>query len=272
MRNILFLIVVLALLVGCASQNEPPEGYWLYAPVIAKDYLAPRFSEKKGVGLQYAYCEDLTRVGADWSYSWSPRSFCGGVPMIFRPSELYVSLSGSEKYLLVFNELDRPRWYHTPFEAARAWRIIEGVFPDRLLVGPGISHLGLPWLREFHDTYESLYGREPRWEALAVHCYVDSYDGCRAVVQQVIDWADEWGAEGGVWVTEFAFGLEQSGGMEDATRFVQWMEDHHRIARYAWFTNRTSGEEEWADSWTVLFEYGTGDITSWGRWYSQRGK
>jgi len=273
-KRILITTIILLLVI----QNVPPpngQEYCIYTPTVAKNYLTPKFSEKKGIGLQYPHCEDLARTGASWSYNWYPQPDCDGIPMIFQPGEYGIPLYGDKKHLLVFNELDQPKWYHTPHEAAVAWHEIESMFPNRLLIGPAITHAGFVWLREFHDTYVALYGRAPRWYALAIHCYTNSFDSCRHVVQKAIDMADKWGIEGGVWVTEFAFGLapeqgEETNDMDDATRFIRWMEDHPRVARYAWFTNRTSGEEEWANGWTTLFDYNTGEITVWGIWYSQR--
>jgi len=268
------LIVAIAILLLLVTTQDIPNGpkHYVYVPALAKGYRAPKFSEKKGVGLQYNHCEDVARLGASWSYNWYPQPDCNGIPMIFQPGEYGIPLYGDRKHLLVFNELDRPIWYYTPHDAAIAWHEIESIYPNRLLIGPAVSHFGLSWLQEFHNAYVTLYGREPRWYALAIHCYTNSYDTCRAVVQQTINWADEWGVSGGVWMTEFAFNPDWewgAGDMEDATRFVQWMEEHPRVARYAWFTNRTSGEEEWAGRWTPLFEYQSGHITDWGVWYSQ---
>ena len=253
----------------------PAFRYHLLMPAIHKAN-----SPKKGVGLSYAHCEDVTGVDATWQYGWSahPRDCASeDVPMIWGDQQIGDTIGGDSQWLLGFNEPDRPEQANlTPWEAAELWRTLDAEHADLLLVSPAPSHLDPAWLARFRQAYIVRYGHAPRLDALAVHCY-GGYAGCRRVVEQVIGYASAWGIEGGVWVTEFAtppcLFASEAEALEQARALIQWMNTEPGVMRYAWFTTRISGEEWWGsdmDCATPLLDFNAGTLTEWGQMYRRQ--
>lgn len=267
------IVLTSVLLSPCIATSADAPVYHAYAPAVIKTTNA-----KKGIGLSYRHCEDVAAVGASWEYGWCACpcdcDYRDDVPMLWGYQQLGATVSGDSDWLLGFNEPDRPEQANlTPWEAAELWRALDAEHADRLLVSPAPSHLDPQWLQRFRWAYALRYGESPRLDALAIHCY-GGFEGCKAVIEQVVGYANEWGVEGGVWVTEFAtppcLFSSQSEALAQARALIQWMDAEPRVARYAWFASRINGDEWWGPDpacMAPLVDYDTGQLTVWGQMY-----
>jgi len=123
------------------------------------------------------------------------------------------------------------------------------------------------WLRGWRDAYVAEYGRLPRVDAVAVHCYAWTDDVTTAVdyCKQQVTSAHTLGL-GNVWVTEWAWlGSDQADGVAYMLRMRAWMDQDPRVERYAWFQLSYSGEEPWALAPNAsLVQFDTGALTQYG--------
>jgi len=284
MRRILIILTFLALMIlpvsRCQHLSRQQALYKYYFPIAT--YTA---NPKRGVGLTYPHCEDIQAMGASWQYNWSfaPVNCTGeDVPMVWGVPQMELlrrgrQIGGDSSWLMGFNEPDlSDQARMTPEEAAAAWHWLEAQYPGKLLISPAPSHLHPEWLPQFRAAYVVAYGRPPRLDALAMHCYYPTAEECITLAQRFVGWADEWDVTGGVWVTEFAFPAcycgGQVAGLREAQEFIAWMDLEPAIARYAWFSSRQQGNEWWSFRWaecrTPLFDFETGALTVWGQMYS----
>jgi len=258
-------MVVLAagMVSGCWPKVRPrglPHQVWL--PIVVSGYPG-----KKGVGLTYNYCEDVSAVGAVYAYNWGFRApACAGsenIPMVWGEQEVVRLMrgekpGGNSQWVLGFNEPDLcpSQACMSPLVAAIEWRQVELALPDRLLVAPAPSDLHPEWLPQFRDEFHNRYGRWPRLDGLAVHCYRRAAADCIALVEQYVAWGEEWGARE-VWVTEFAFPpcryATEDGAQVEARRLITWLEASP-VTRYFWWSNRQMG---------APFEQGPGNPGCW---------
>jgi len=270
---------------GCEAARQATEERQLFLPVVANRRQEP--DPKRGLGTHHPeFCEDARVLGASWQYNWRvDLGDCAGiedVPMVYcwsdvgRIEEGLAQIGGDFGWLLGFNEPDiRQQCNLSPVEAARWWPRVEALARGRRMVSPAVVHP--EWLRTFRAEYARLYGRPPRMDALAVHCYVNTASGCQALAEEVIGYAREWGV-GEVWVTEFSF-FTQEGGLgkaeQEARSFMEWMEAEPMIGRYAWFPTRLDGSEYWRPNtfWLdqVLVDW-SGSLTTWGELYFMVGR
>jgi len=273
---ILLLLILGSCLPGSGKPAKQSMVHHLYVPLA---YSAPA---KKGVGLSYGICSDARAMRAYWQYSWSARPVdCEGiedVPMIWGEQRMGENVQGDSSYLMGFNEPDRPGQANlVPAYAAELWHMLEAEHPDRLLVSPAPSHLHPEWLAEFRQAYIGRYGAPPKLDALAIHCY-GTLTGCQPVIQQVVNYAQAWNIEGGVWVTEFAvlpcWYSNPADAVLEEERLIAWMEEQPTITRYAHFAARIQGDEWWGPDPacdTALFDWGTNTPTMYGEMYRETG-
>ena len=262
---------------------EPPGAeYQLFIPAVTRQPT----SLKRGLATHHPeVAADVGLLGVTWRYNWladiPTAPGVESVPMVYSAKVLVQLLTGARRiggdssYLMGFNEPDRSAQANlTPAEAVAPWLLLERIYPDRLLVSPAPSHLHPEWLAEFRTVFTKAVGRPPRFDVLAVHCYfANDASGCRAVIEQAAGYARDWNIEGGVWVTEFgpvcsAEGFDTTMAESEASEFVQWLEAHPQVTRYAWFPARLDGSEYWHPNlrdWAVLVD-GEG-LTRWGQVY-----
>ena len=259
------------------APESPNAEHRLFLPAIVRQPT----SLKRGLATHHPEVQaDVGLLGATWRYNWladiPTAPGVESVPMIYSAGVMRllanntIALGGDSPYVLGFNEPDRPDQLLSPQDAVDFWVVIEGMYPDRLLVSPAPSHLDPGWLRDFRAAYIAKIGRPPRLDALAIHCYFRDDDTirCRAIIEQFVQDAEEWGAEG-VWVTEFA-PIVRTGTTDEkeARAFVQWLEENPGVTRYAWFPTRLDGSEYWnpdPDDWALLVD--EGGLTRWGHLY-----
>jgi hypothetical protein len=279
--NWVAVLVLAAALVGCVPLPAPEvAGSPLAAPAtqFAHRYSLPMMvgePSKVGVSMALAYrsCADPAQVGAVWYYDWSPYPLqCSGleaVPMIWSPGNGYQAgpLPDSD-FLLLFNECDLvDQCDVTPERAAISWRQYEQAYPDRKLVGPNISHLGLQWLLAWRAAYIRFYGEPPRIWALGVHCYA-SLEFCQAWVEQNIALARKWTESGRVWVSEWAMSQCITGAasadlaLAESDAFLDFLLANPGVEREAWFIARSPGQRCQTE---LIGPDGT--LTEFGLWY-----
>lgn len=275
-NKIIILFIILNITSGCVSiPRKLAKPYTAYLPLIEKPI------SKKGIALTYGHCEDARMVGASWEYAWSPSPpVCYGVentPMIWGIGDINSTVVSNSEWLMGFNEPDRPDQANiSPDVAADAWRIIEGMYPNKKLVAPVPSTADRMWIVRFRDAYISKYGEPPRLNALAAHAYY----GTVAETEELVTWYEsksiEWNTPGGVWVTEWAYlpcWMSYGEAISSMEQTVEWLENEPLVARYAWFAARLTGDEEWSfkpkSCLTNLNDFYTGKLTPLGVAYSK---
>lgn len=283
-RDIVLVVLALLLLSLTRSarfeQSPRPAGqrtYVYYFPTagLSDNLSVPNHpvTSKRGIGLTHGECAD--QFGS-WGYDWSgrpPACNMETVPMAW--SGLPGILGGNSQWLMGFNEPDRPDQSNlSPERAATLWAQIEERYPDRKLVAPAPSHLHPEWIVDFRDTYIAEFDHPPRLDALALHCYLQSAAQCVDLTDKFIGWAQAWNVPGGVWVSEFNFGLEGGRRSEiaawaQAQVFIDWMNAMPAVSRFAWFASRVNGSEPWAAplGWNTSLLNPDDSLTFWGLHY-----
>lgn len=269
---------LLCLVAGCASElpRPVPERSPLRQIETARVYFPLVTAPLNKFGT--AGCTPSpAALGARWCYDWSPNPPRGNyesVPMIYAPSQIGAAVGGNSAYLLGFNEPDLYGQANvSPQGAVGPWAALEARFPDRKMIAPALVH-NHDWLPQFRAAFRAQYGRWPRLDGLAVHCYAGSYAVCRETVERYVGWARAWAAPGAppleVWVTEFYFSSET-----EARRFTAWLDAEPVITRwspYKSFKDCTQGgDHNWdcgrgGDPSLLTPD---GKLTDMGRWYAR---
>ncbi len=265
-----WLAVMLALVLSSVTAGGPGK---VWMPLLERAPDPPK------LGIAGATPAQVKALGGSWYHNFgsSPESAGGveAVPMIFG-RDVPQKVGGNSAYLLGMNEPDKGGGANlTPEEGAQVWRKIELAFPDKLLVSPQPSHEDPEWLVRFREAYRAAYGRWPRLDGLAMHCYIPEPGGCIALGQKYVGWARAWGV-GQIWVTEFSYLPKWAPNAEAQTReFVAWLEAEPLVKRYApWTSYIRGGEPYWphTDPGTnpSLFTGPTStELTAMGRWYKR---
>jgi len=254
---------------------EEPIDYITYLPVIQRPAL-------RGV-CGFAHFD---KIGADWasSWTWKTRGNPKFVPMIrdIRPQNMdhlaeAVENAKASGWLMGFNEPDLPfpaGWLTTPVEGARAWRIIEGATQGINLVSPAPSQNNFDWLWQMVAEYEQLYGRKPRFDAIAAHYYGTDPQGAKDFLSRVRHEALAHGYDIPIWLTEFAgyctLPHPQNGNERMMRELIPWMKVQPWIGRYAWFMARICPIESGLPSdysSCSLTDCETGELTELGELY-----
>ena len=134
--------------------------------------------------------------------------------------------------------------------------------PGKKLVAPALSARTYPperdyhtWLPAFRDAVTQKCNRHPY--ALAAHCYavapISTWQDCEGIVQWYETQVTSWNIPGGVWVTEYGFPASGCQGascnwtsaVDALNGFTDWLQSRPLVQRYAWFTNRSTRQEQW---------------------------
>lgn len=264
-------VAVVALLVTCDRERETfwvsplptpltlrvmmPAAQWDYVPVGLQKF-----------GLTGATCEQLAGVNATFTHAWSPTPrTCPGVTSVAMFWKYPSILSGDQGIVASYNEPDRTDQANlTPYEGAVGQPAIEEAAKNvPILLSPQVSHEGLYWLPEFRKEHVTLYGRTPRMDGIAVHCYWNTADDCwEKIVVPALQMAEDWDAWAGVWITEFHFtpGEGRSWGdtWAEARDFICRCEAEPGVAAYFWYKAQPGsygGGTFDGVSWAPLYEY-----------------
>lgn len=273
-RVVAGLLFMAALIVGCSGQLPRPvpersplamPAHTLYFPVIARGW------NKLGLAGCPASCAEF---GCAWCYSWStdPGRLPGveTVPMIWDEARVDWPVGGSSGWVMGFNEPDLHNQAHlTPEQAVEPWAVVEQRFQDRKLLSPAPSSSNPGWLPAFRSEFFARYGRWPRFDGLAMHCYLNSAAKCTGLLNQYEAWANAWGVPE-IWVTEFFFAQES-----EARAFAAELERRSIVTRWAPYVSYKdcSAGGDWA--WDCvrggdpsIMQADRVHLTNMGRWYA----
>lgn len=278
MRPAAALLLLVLLAAGCAARplpqppaprHFPAAGRTLYFPLVT---AAPR---KLGVA---GCAADMSALGNRWCYSWTADPRCAGpyerVPMLWDETHVADAIGGCSEWVMGFNEPDHPGQANlTPEQAVAPWAAVEQTAGGWQLVAPAPAY-STRWLTQFRAAFQAAYGRAPRFDALAVHCYAGNARACIDKVQTFEELARAWGAPGApleVWVTEFYFADER-----EARAFVAYLEADDMVTRYAPFVSRLDCADAKEYGYWDCDKAGdpsllntTAGLTRYGAWYAQ---
>ncbi len=240
---------------------------WTYH-LISISKAAELHSMKKGGAFADGDpCADAETLRVTWFYNWSiAPAICPGresVPMVWGRYAVGLPLGGNSDFILGFNEPDFCDQAALSIdEAIPLWERVENDNPDKRLVSPAMGQGGLNedpalcgvtgmWLPTFRERFRMATGRYPRFGGIAFHCYALARDwlvDCKRRLAMHTQWAAEWGASDGVWITEFAVvpnapvpnPLTVTESIQLEAEWIAEMEANQRVAGYAHFTSRRS--------------------------------
>ena len=231
-----------------------------YLPIILRP---PPPSPKKG--LASPICADLTTLRASWYFNWSPTpAACGPdqaekfVPRIFSANSmplLSVAIANAQAsgWLIGFSEPNLP-WQAnlSPAQGAVLWKQIEDAAVGIKLVSPSPNQwepgqngqfYGHQWTWAMVDAYRSMYGRNPRFDAIAWNIYKRTPAESQAYLTARHNEALARGYDVPIWVLEYAGECwngagGNTGNQEIMTALTAWFDATPWIGRYAWFSTR----------------------------------
>jgi hypothetical protein len=261
---------------SCASGlPRPPAPEILHSPLAAgggtRLFFPAMLAPINKLGITGAHCEHVWRLGASWGAVWGPATDtrCAIVPMIWDETHVEDEVVTAQQWLALFNEPDNcpAQACISPQAAVRPLIRAEERFAGRYKLLAPVPAYGTKWLIAAYDGIKAARGSPPRWDALAVHCYLNDAEACYAKVRQFADLARRWGIAH-VWVTEFYFAQEQ-----EARQFTALLDADPDVARYAPFLSYGPcvDDEFWSCSEAgdpSLFTK-AGDLTDIGHWYTR---
>lgn len=222
-----------------------------------------------------AYVEDLQvlATGCTWYYNWGVQpaatvaSYVGAdktiefCPMAWNGSydltklRAYYTAHPNDKVLLGFNEPNFSAQANmTPTQAAEKWPELEA-FAEELgltLVAPALNYTAeyltdgkmyqpKEWMDAFIAKYKELYGKEPRMDYLALHCYMDYATAMSSFVEE---FAERYGKK--VWLTEFCAwedaNITAATQMKHMIDKLTLLEKSDNVYRYSWFKARSANK------------------------------
>lgn len=242
-----------------------------------------------------------------WCYNWAqapgeknigPESSVEFMPMIWGAGEdfdlmmnqarEYLSKTPGVKVLLGFNEPMMKNKYGgcdlTPLEAAKLWPQIEDLAKEfnLELASPALTWgfealsdgkiYGAPeeWLDTFIAEYKKINGKEPHFDYLVLHSYMD-YPS--AVMWFCDKYSDYYNKK--VLLTEFCAWDQDPNQMphqsleaqiSSMTQKVEAMDNDEKVAGYAWFMSHAAVDSMPYNSVFTKFK-GKGDLTELGKVY-----
>lgn len=306
----IFAILLFPLLSGCAADQSaaaPPATTASLDSSAATDAvsLANTRNPKKGVTLAHPNCEDIDALRASWYFDNQAQPPCPSasapyIPRVYNaqqandPASLstIIDTASTSGWLLGFAEPNLP-WHGnvSPEEGAKAWRAIEEaalplgiklVAPAPSQHNPGTKILpeydpdpyGYTWLWAMIESYRSLYGEKPHFDALAWNFYDRDPNTTKAFLSARHQEAVALGYNLPIWVTEYAgrcwdTDKYPTGNDQIMSELTPWFNSTPWIGRYAWFANRIRGDEAWGPNHQScsLINPDTGQPTPLGQSY-----
>ncbi|MBQ7423715.1 MAG: hypothetical protein IJV19_03110 [Prevotella sp.] len=234
-------------------------------------------SFKRGVCEDNLYYEEDVKAlatGCSWYYSWGTEpiediaALCGvnktiefipmawGYNVNFDKLKKFYDANPDEKYLLGFNEPNLTALSGgssiSPTRAAEKWREIEQFAKERnlILVAPALNYSGESvegvvystpdmWMDAWVAAYKEMWGENPSYDYLALHCYMNSASSMNGFVEA---FAQKYGKP--VWLTEFCSyenggaNVTEDAQMESMIAKLNYLERSKNVYRYAWFKGR----------------------------------
>ena len=205
----------------------------------------------------------LIETNAMGGYNWAPMVGPGNgyerIPMIrdwddlteqvlsqLTITDTVATLGGNSDWVMGPNEPDLPPPAGSDMtvdEIVLQQALTEALFPDLNIVSVAYSQYSYQTIEAVYTRYLQIYGRPPRWDALAFHCYfIDSAASCMPTLNWHMAKADEWGIEQ-VWCTEFAAlvttgtaGANWAPAIAAGSAYIDAMETLG-VERYFWFSH-----------------------------------
>jgi len=205
----------------------------------------------------------IAETGAMGGYNWAPMVGPGNgyerIPMIrdwddltdqvlsqLTATNTVAMLGGNSDWAMGPNEPDLPPPAGSDMsvdEVVVQQALTEALFPDLNIASVAYSQYSYQTIEAVRTRFIQVYGRPPRWDALAFHCYfMDSAASCTPIVDWYVQKAAEWGIEQ-VWCTEFAAlvttgtaGPSWTPAVASGSAFIDYMEDVD-VDRYFWFSH-----------------------------------
>lgn len=289
MRQILLLLllaVVLSLVVygddneSMAQSPILPQQTTLYFPMIYK--ADQQVSLKRGVHIALGYtASDIDKLGGAWFLNngtmttYQDSEFVPMIRNISKMDLLLEAVQNSDGWLAGFNEPDTESRYISPNEAALFWRQIEQIATANniKLVSPATSPGQISWLWQMATEYYKIFGRLPRFDAVAIHAYYNSPDEAITYITTVRSGMSIMGyGDSELWITEM--GSKCPDTTPEQTVYVMiemagWIEQTDLVQRYAWFTNRVPDDSAWiAYKPCALVDDVTGNLLPLGEVYA----
>jgi hypothetical protein len=236
---------------------------------------------KRGIAYGQQSVADMQALsaGITWWYNWSQNPDAGVVndykrlgiefvPMLwderFDPTSSINGIPQGARTLLTFNE---PNFFSqanlSPQQSADQWPRVEQIAKSRGLkiASPALNYCGGGcWETNPFTYFDKFFSACPNCEVdyLAVHWYACTVDALRNYVTQMKKYNRP------IWLTEFACGdgdtslANQKAYLQGA---VQYLESEPAVARYAWFSGRTTAIPN------VNLLAGSGVLTELGQMY-----
>lgn len=274
--------------------------------LLAVPGLAQQKSAKRGIGWDEK-TQPITNApiekmlpGVSWFYNWGPAPTWGATnlgtadgmgfaPMCWNGNfnettiRNYVKSHSGVKYLLGFNEPNFSAQANmTPESAAIRWPSVEKLAEEYglTLVAPALNFTGekvggrtwspYEWLDEFVKQYKTKYGKFPKMDCLALHCYMNWYSSntwfateyiysdlynpskdAYGKYPNLVAFLDDFKAANGhfprMMLTEFC-AYERDGSItgvdfqiDQMTQKIQKLEQSDLVEGYAWFMGNAGG-------------------------------
>jgi hypothetical protein len=222
-----------------------------FLPIISRP-----FYPKAGLGCTYIFPEDL--IGTNWFYTWGRRSSDPNcIPMSWAGEQIRLP-DGYGGYLLAFNEPDDSSQANLSVDrAAYLYGQLVQMYPAARIVLGNTTQNGIGWLRSLRDKISV----QPY--AWGIHAYTGSATEPWYVQGKIEAVHAELG--GSLWITEWA---DIHGVIEHDQSMFDWLNSTEWIERWAYFTNRASGQESWwIPGWKPQLWNMDGTITEVGDWW-----
>jgi hypothetical protein len=161
---------------------------------------------------------------------------------------------------LVYNEPDEPMWgVMAPEVGSSRYNTLTLKYPNAKMIVGNVTQNGYAWL----NTFKSLCAKLPY--AWGIHAYTGSATKPIDVQKRIEDTHEAIG--GTFWITEWA---DIHGIVDHDNQMMDWLNSTGWIERWAYFTNRASGQESWwIPGWKPQLWNMDGAITEVGEWWEE---
>ena len=278
-HRIALLLIFLLLLIPASSGIMDSESRTFVPYIVASHPVT--LGHGVGVHREYWDCDGLQRLGVESVMNWQYPPVCPGVQAVGMQWGMEETLPAPDHIDVIFgfNEADVPGQADMLERAgAIKWHDdVEVVHSTKLLASPATTPEGIGWLLRWRDEYIGLYGRPPRVDYVALHCYGtcgddgDARDCCQYVRDQFY-LIELFGARG-IIVAEFGYPTCWEGEartIEEMGELVEFFSSAPEIHGWFWFIDTMLGTESWwpwADCKLQLRDFYTGELTALGLAY-----
>lgn len=280
-KTFIFFIPFLAVAIMLFSPDTPDICAPCDCVITPVPTCTPMTNVAKGTAGLQGGCPGLYALNAahwyGWGYTgWGDCQNVDRVSMVRDWQQLTAIVSDTVRidgeYVMLFNEPDKcsDQACLSNEDVILGQAIAEALFHNKFIVSPAYSQDAYTQLETVRDGYIAYYGKSPRWDVLAAHCYfVSDPAPCQEVVDWYIEKAIEWDSSA-VWITEFAAlaqvgsaGVNWTPAVQAGGDFIDYLESEPMVERYYWYP---FGFEPYYNS--ALIE--SGELTPLGEMYRSK--